>query len=164
MNYARFSLGLVMMMAAACTGVQDNRLPAEAEALLRGASSIELLALDPMRLPAGATGAQLHGYAITGQATLDDAGQCKQVANLILRGIKESEGMVAACFNPRHGLRIEHEGKRLELVICFECLSLQAHGNALGDGVEQTSVLTSQSVEPEVTKIFAAAGLSIAGQ
>jgi hypothetical protein len=157
-------LALIVMLTAGCTGVQDNRLPTEAEALLRGAASIELLALDPLHLPAGATGEQLHGYAITGHATLNDTDKCQQIANLILRGIRESEGMSAACFNPRHGLRIEHEGKRLELVICFECLSLKAHGNTLGAGIEQTSVLTSQSMEPEVTRIFTAAELTIAGK
>lgn len=26
-----------------------------------------------------------------------------------------------ACFDPHHGIRAEHQGKRVELLICFEC-------------------------------------------
>jgi hypothetical protein len=30
-------------------------------------------------------------------------------------------GAASACFDPRHGVRAEHNGKRVELLICFEC-------------------------------------------
>ncbi len=146
---------------------EKNRLPAEAEALLRAASTLELFSLDPTPLPPDAAppaqGA-LHGYRITGRASLSEASPRKALAELVLRGIRESDGSQAKCFKPRHGIRVEQGAMVLELVICYECLSIEAYGNVFGKGVAQQVVLTSQIVEPEVTSAFGTAGLIIAGK
>lgn len=158
---------VLVLLVAGCSSSETNRLPSRAETTLRGAERMELFALDPtpLSMSGGAPDTEkLHGYAITGHASLDDAAQRKQLADLILRGIHDSDGRVAACFNPRHGIRAVRADETLELVICFECLSMSAFGNALGEHTTRASALTSQSVEPAVTRIFNAAGLKIAGQ
>lgn len=38
-----------------------------------------------------------------------------------------------ACFNPRHGIRVSHNTKRTDFVICFECLQVKVHGEGQGD-------------------------------
>ena len=157
-------LGGSLALAASCAGDSPNRLPAAAERALRNPDAMELFALDPVlpNTPGSTPGAEFHDYTILGRAAVSDAAQRAEVAELVLRGIRESDGRVAACFDPRHGVRVEQGGHVLELVICYECLSLAAYGDLLGAGVARRSALTSASVGPELTKVFERAGLRIA--
>ena len=128
---------------------------------------MELLSLDPTPLPPAAPPPALgvfHGYKITGRAALSDAGKRKALGELVLRGIRESDGRQAKCFEPRHGIRFEQDEKVLELVICYECLSIEAFGNVFAAGLEPRTVLTSNAVEPAVTNAFNELGLKIAAQ
>lgn len=165
-NTSRRTWGALVLALAACTTSEDRRLPGEADAWLAGATRIEIFALDPMHEALYGTDSpeseSLHGYRILGRAVLEDPAKCAELGGLIRRGIRESDGRVAACFNPRHGLRIERDSRELELVICFECLSMHAYGEALGTPGDNASALTSDSVEREVSRIFESAGLTIA--
>ncbi len=146
---------------------EKNRLRSEVEAFLKEASSMELVSLDPTRLPPDAAApvhGTFHGYRVTGRAALPDAGQRKALAELVLRGIRESDGSQAKCFEPRHGIRVEQDAKVLDLVICYECLSIEAFGNIFVGGTEPQTVLTSPAVEPAVTSAFNKAGLTIAAK
>jgi hypothetical protein len=168
MKHAIGIFGTGLLLAAACSTSRDERLPAQVESVLRGAQKLELYALDPEPIPQKdvdeKNSNQLHGYAITSRATLTDAKARQELVDLVVRGIRESDGRVAACFNPRHGIRAELDSKHVELVICYECLSMSIHGNVLGSGVERASELTASSVEPAVTRIFTTAGLRIAAR
>ena len=150
-----------------CSSSEENRLPTEAERALVTARSLDLFALDPVPLakdaPAPEKGA-FHDYAILGHAKLTDAVQAKALGELVVRGIRESDGTVAACFNPRHGIRVTQDGRTLDLVICYECLSLTAHGDLLGAPDARLGLLTAQRVEPGITAIFEGAGLKLASK
>ena len=50
-----------------------------------------------------------------------DAEVRKEIVTALDKGIGESDGNWAKCFDPRHGIRVQREGKTVELVICFEC-------------------------------------------
>ncbi|HTF89318.1 MAG TPA: hypothetical protein VK843_12980 [Planctomycetota bacterium] len=146
---------------------EANRLPAEVETLLREASTMELISIDPNELPPDAAApAQetFHGYKVLGRAPLADAGQRKTLAELVLQGIRESDGRQEKCFEPRHGIRVEQDARVLELVICYECLSIKAFGNVFGAGHGAETVLTSRAVEPAVTSAFNKVGLTIAAK
>lgn len=165
MKLAWKSAGALFLVAAACSTESENRLPTAVERVLIDASQLELMTLDPT--PLSMTGAtppesdQLHGYAITGRARLTDAQPKTELVDLILRGIRESDGRVAACFNPRHAVRAVNGGKTVELVICFECLSLQAYGDALPGSGTKLNVLVANSVESSVNRIFSSVGLTV---
>jgi hypothetical protein len=60
------------------------------------------------------------------------------------RGHRRSLLQSAACFNPRHDIRATHEGKTVDLVICYECFSLQVF---LGD--TKAGALTTDSPPPK---------------
>lgn len=154
-----------LAVVAACTASSDNLLPAPAEALLEHATRIELFALDPLpiSMQPPSDKESFHEHAILGRAVLNDRAKCAQLAGLVLQGIRESDGRVAACFNPRHGLRVQTDAHTLELLICYECLSLEAYDDLSAAGVTRSTALTSQSVEPAVTRLFNEAGLTIAG-
>jgi hypothetical protein len=161
------SFAPLLLAFAACTSATDNRLPADAEAALRSARTMELFALDPTPLRLGVPQPEkgaFHDYPILGRASLTDAVQAKALGELVLRGIRESDGKVAACFNPRHGIRVEQNGKTLDVVICYECLSLSVHGDLLGSADARIGLLTAERVEPAVTAIFQGAGLTILGK
>lgn len=69
---------------------------------------------------------QFRGYPIRGQAPLSDPNLKRLLAALskALHSYSISDGVVR-CFNPRHGLRLERNGRlEAELLICFECSQL----------------------------------------
>jgi len=135
--------------------------------LLDGAPRVELFTLRPASArmePVEPNVELFHDYPVLGRATLNDPRRASELARLIQRGLDASDGSAAMCFIPRHGLRVERDGESLELVICYECLRIQAHESHAGAGPETDTWLTSQSVEPEVTRLFAELGLKIAGQ
>lgn len=156
-----------LVLALGCSSAEENRLPPEAERALRGARSLELFALDPNPVMQGAVPPEkgvFHEYPILGRAVLSDAVQAKALGELVLRGIRESDGTAAACFHPRHGIRVSLDGRILDLVICYECLSLSAHGELLGSAGPRLGLLTAQRVESGVTAIFEGAGLKPAAR
>lgn len=152
----------LFVLGGCSTASGPAKLP-EALKLLEGASSIELLALDPleasMREPAPAL--SLRGFGVLGSATLSDPTRRQELVRLVSSGIADSDGSAALCFNPRHGLRVRRDGRVLEVLICYECLQMRVWPDA---GAPRVELTTSQAVEPEVTRLFEAAGLSVAGR
>ncbi|MEM7262122.1 MAG: hypothetical protein AAF488_09035, partial [Planctomycetota bacterium] len=75
---------------------------------LEQSDTFELMALHPspagMREESEVEGKKLHGYEILGATTID-ATERRTVLEAVYQGIAASEGVVAACFNPRHGIR-----------------------------------------------------------
>jgi hypothetical protein len=166
----RILLFSMTVTLAGCASNADapngNRLPAEASAILDKATEIELLSLDPSVVlndkdgqPAPKPGVKkLHGWDILGQTTIKDAEQRKQVKEALLKGISDSDGTVADCFDPRHGLRASHDGKTVELVICFRCLQLQVYV----DGKRSPTVLTTRSPQAVLNALLKKAKIPIA--
>lgn len=158
----RIFVGLLFALAGCSASSRPGALPDELK-LLEGATSIELVALDPLKasMRQSPPADVMRGFGVLGRATLSDAARCDELVRLIARGIAESDGSAAMCFNPRHGLRVRRDGRTLELLICYECLQMRAWSDA---GSTQADVLTSASVEPAVSSLFEAAGLVIAAR
>src|SRR4051812_18265719 len=95
----------------------------DAAALLARAKTFDLYSLDPASRGEGPKG--LHGWKVLGKTTLQDKDVRARALAAIEKGVRDSDGSVAGCFRPRHGVRAVVDGKTVELVICFECLSLQ---------------------------------------
>lgn len=132
------------------TGKVAESLPDAVRDGLEQAPMLELLSLDPY--PKSYYGAEewarlglegldsFHDYAVLGTTVLDDAAR-RRVVQALYDGVDESDGTVAACFNPRHGLRATGEGLAVDVVICFECLSFQAYA----DGAHAANATTTES-------------------
>jgi len=69
-----------------------------------------------------------HRYPVLGGVEITSLEEKTNLLNAFTKGIRESDGQVAACFNPRHGLRIVDGTVTNDFVICFECLQVQAYG------------------------------------
>jgi hypothetical protein len=151
MNRRTFLKGIVptMMLGTVAARVvaadaKVKRLPDAVVAALDKAERIEVFALDPNRIPPGSTtrgGHAIQGYRVTGRATLTDAGARKDLVAALRKSVADSDGSIARCFNPRHGLRVGEGDGAVELVICFECLHLYAFvgGTRLDDVVPITA-------------------------
>ena len=151
-------------IAASCSTSHEEVIPLDDRSLLEQSSQMEIFALHPNRhsdegKPKGADD-DFHGYRILDRARLDDAKERKRLVSLVYQGIDKSNGMVAACFDPRHGIRARNGDQVVDLVICYECLQIHLHRSTDGDGADE-SALTSETVEPAVTRIFEAHGLEI---
>ena len=160
----RTLLACSLLLVAACSSSgkpTDPVFAAAVEEILADADSFELLTLDPMPLMAGSTyaGRVFNGYKVLDAADLDDDAQRSALIGHVKRGIQKSDGTVAACFNPRHGLHVTRDGQAADFVICYECLSLNVHGP---DGRENHT--TIEGVQLGVDRVFDTVGLRIQGR
>ncbi|MEM7307867.1 MAG: hypothetical protein AAF682_14405 [Planctomycetota bacterium] len=155
------ALAATLLIGACSRSLATEVRPDGVLAALADPQAVELVALHPYpyQLEEADERPRFHGYGVLGRAPLDDGGDRNRVLALVERGIEASNGMVAACFSPRHGLRVEADGSRWDLVVCFECLSMKVYR----DGEQVDGHLTSEVVEPQVTALFEASGLAIHG-
>src|SRR5262249_35831881 len=123
-------------------------LPKEAKEVLDGAEKIELYSLDPADGKPTKDADGFHGWKVLGRTEIKDADTLKKVRAALDKGIAEGEG-AAACFKPRHGIRATVKDKTVDLVICFECLTIQA---VVGDKVQP--VWTSPSPQKALDTIL----------
>ena len=90
-----------------------------------------------------------HRYPILGHVEIASEKEKTNLLSAFAKGVRESEGMVAACFNPRHCIRTIEGTKTNDFVICFECLQVQSFGPGAGD-----SFLTSASPGKTFNKLL----------
>ena len=98
-----------------------GKLPEGALAALENPESLELLSLDPGEPGGEAPPSAFHTYAVLGKTPLEGADRTR-IVQALYDGITDSDGTVAACFEPRHGIRAKGAGHTVDVVICFKCL------------------------------------------
>src|SRR4051794_41141887 len=85
--------------AAGCAFAAEPQIPADALKALKESKTFELYALSPIEAQEGD---RFHDYPILGSTKLD-AEQAKPLVAALQAGVAENrDGIVAACFNPRH--------------------------------------------------------------
>ncbi len=147
-------------LLAGCTGAGQDKIPAAARAVLDNAEQFELLSLDPDHRQRETPGEHFHGWKVLGKTPVADAGTRQRLVAALKRGTAENDGMVAACFNPRHGIRVTRGGETLDFVICFECLQAEVFAGEQRTG----QFLTSSSPQPAFDEVLRAAGVPLPGQ
>jgi hypothetical protein len=96
-------------------------LPDRAKAILDKASAFELYSLDPdeEKNPRDKP-ARLRGWKVLGKTTVKTPGDAgKKLLAALEKALDKGGG--AKCFDPRHAIHAEYEGKTVDLLICFEC-------------------------------------------
>ena len=139
-------------------------LPAAAARALISPDQFELLSLKP-RFEALATqnveAPQLfHNHGILGRTTITDAAVRQKLVDALKRGARESDGSVAACFNPRHAIRVTQAAQTTDFIICFECKQVSVR-NA---GEEIARFLTSPFPQPTFDDVLKAAGIPLSSK
>jgi hypothetical protein len=138
---------LLAFGAAGCSSAAE--IPAEAKAALEKADEWEMYSLDPTRTTDPPKDA-FHGWKVLGKTTVKDADMRKQLLAALAKGAADNKGVVAGCFNPRHGIRVKAGDKTTDLVICFECFSASVY---VGDE-KAGSFLTTGSPQPALDKVL----------
>jgi hypothetical protein len=75
-----------------------------------------------------------HGFSILGKADVDEAKDRNTLIATLANGVRESDGVGSACFNPRHGIRLIFGEATYDFVICFECKAVRSYGFNEGIG------------------------------
>jgi hypothetical protein len=140
----------------------QNRIPEEADQLLGKADTFELYSLDPQR-PVDGEGKvvppkdSFHGWKVLGKTLVKADAERKLLADALRLGAEDNFGVVAACFIPRHGIRLTGGGKTIDMVICFQCLSVQVFVDDKG----AKGFLTTGEPQKEFDKVLKAAGVKL---
>jgi hypothetical protein len=133
---ALLCLLLLMPVPGAATALR-NALPADAAEALRSASEAEIYSLEPYdsAVDEEADSSRLHGYLVLGKAALDPVSSRAAVAEFET-AVANWNGLVAACFDPRHGLRTKSNGHTFDFLLCYDCNGLAVYR----DGTHVTSI------------------------
>ena len=139
----------------------QNKIPDTVEALLTKADGFELYSLDPAREPDMAKPAKdtFHGRKVLGKTEVKDADR-KRLAEALRTGAEDNSGAAAGCFIPRHGLRLKGGGKTVDLVICFQCLSVEV----FEDDKRVGGFLTTGEPQKEFDAVLKAAKIKLPEQ
>lgn len=150
--YAVFSLVLACFTAPVARS-EDNKLPDDARDVLMKAGQLELLSLHP-ESEKEKTKDGFHGYKVLGKTSPKDAAR-KELVQAFLKGM---DGKIDAkkCFEPRHGIRATHDGKTVELVICFECSLFYVY---TGSAERGQLLLVGRTPEPLFDNLLKDAGI-----
>lgn len=68
-----------------------------------------------------------HSYKVLGQTELKGDDKRRLLAHFY-DAIAQEKKFRAACFAPHHGLRVEQNGKTVDVVICFTCGQFETYG------------------------------------
>ena len=104
--------------------VIQNEIPLSAREALEGSDQLVLLSLNP---EGGVFTKNFHGYQIQGKTVVKDPNVKKEIVDAFEQAVKESNGIGARCFNPRHGIRVVDESRIIDFLICFECLQVEVY-------------------------------------
>jgi hypothetical protein len=139
-----------------------NRIPEAVERLLAKAELFELYSLDPERkkdkqgnLVPVKVG--FHDWEVLGKTEVKGEAERKRLADALRLGAEDNFGMVAACFIPRHGIRLKGGGKTVDLVICFQCFSVQV----FVDGKKKEGFLTTGEPQEAFDAMLKSAGVKL---
>jgi len=137
-------LGMTLFVVAALsTGGISRRVPIELRSPIMDATSAEVFSLLPGSPvdPPPQLEEEFNGYKALGKVAVTNAPEVRRLAAAIVEGVETSNEPPALCFFPRHGIRLETSGGRVDMVICYECRRLEIwHKGKLKEvGVSQSS-------------------------
>jgi hypothetical protein len=105
---------------------QENKIPDQAREILEKANQLELLSIGHGPSPKNPTD-DFHGWPVIGKTRVEDSKTRNRLVAALEKGVEENKGDSMKCFNPRHGIRVTHDGKTADFVICFECFQVMVY-------------------------------------
>ena len=111
--------------------------PDDSDQVFNRGEKVTLYSLEPKESIDGS--GKFHGYRILKETQIDGSSRQSLLKRSLTNGMVGSHG--AACFNPRHGLRIVDGEKTVDVVICFECGNFVTHYDGkTGEGSVESSL------------------------
>ncbi|HYF48159.1 MAG TPA: hypothetical protein VEJ63_02060 [Planctomycetota bacterium] len=143
-------------VSAATDENYERKLSETASNILKKADKLTLYSLDPD--PRLNDKNAFHDVHVLGSVDLKDTGRTT-LLNALEKGIADDKVVAQACFNPRHGIRAEHEGKRVDIVVCFQCWKIKVFEP---NDAEGKYVVIGRGPQPELDKLLTDAGVKLA--
>lgn len=157
-------------------------LPPPLRDLLLHATTFEIVAIhpgywDPPCQAPGETRCTSDGtellwlHRVLGRARVEAPEQRSELVALIDEAIGDGDdSSAAACFDPRHAVTVTRDGRRVDILICFECQSLSVHDEAEStpnvgtkdDMYSGASFPIGRSVRSRMNEIYRDHGLTLA--
>jgi hypothetical protein len=108
------------------------------------------------------TGEVLHQHQILGKVEVTDPERRREVVRAVRGDIRAGFTVTQAkCFNPRHVLRVVKGGRKIDVVICFECNNYELYDGEQLVTTGGTPAIAG-SAEPLLNKILTDAGVPLA--
>ncbi len=92
---------------------------------LATANTIKLISLQPTFVNDVETNETFHGWKVIGSAELETRTDLDTIREFVKLRLREKV-VFMNCFEPRHAIRATIKNRQLDLVICFECVEVQA--------------------------------------
>jgi hypothetical protein len=139
--------------------VPSNPIPARVERLFDQAESFELYSLDPATDPREKRDKTetYYGWKVLGKTRIKEQAVRKKLVDALRLAAEDNATSMAACFIPRHGLRLTSGKETVDLVICFQCLRIQVFVN----GNMAKGFLTTGDPQKEFDAVLRAAGVEL---
>ena len=131
-------------------------IPSDAMTALQNGIEFQLFSLEPSKRVEGDVDG-FHDLFVLG-ATAPSQADRDQLVESLAQSVIEHDGSIAACFDPRHGIRVHHNGKVFDFIICFECAQIYW----FKDKEKNPTILTSGSAQPVFDKVLKAASIKLA--
>lgn len=122
--------GVIILAFGVCFGCTRPKeavkpIPSEELDVLERADSMEIFSLNPHVTRSGNNkgdpNSYFRGWQVLGQVAVPDRRKRREVAETLVECTRRSSGRMFHCFEPRHGIRVTHDGETVEFVICYEC-------------------------------------------
>jgi hypothetical protein len=116
--------------------------------VLEQPESLELLSIHPYPDGDGKPANEkesFQGYKVLGRAAVTEAAERRALVEAVYKGLNDRYGPAPACFNPRHALRAKKGEVTVDVVICYECETVQVHSKAHPDGRKTVRSATTAS-------------------
>jgi hypothetical protein len=121
------SLPVALVIGLSSEGAgRENKIPDQAVAVLKKATQFELLSISPDPFQKNSP-EEFQGWPVIGKTTVKDPNTRKRLVAALEKGVEENKGDSMKCFNPRHGIRVTHDGLAVDFLICFECFQLMVY-------------------------------------
>jgi hypothetical protein len=117
---------------------QENKIPDQAREILEKATQFELLSIGYGPYTKNPP-EDFHGWHVIGKTTIKDPNARLRLVAALEKGVEENKGDSMKCFDPRHGVRVTHDGMTADFVICFKCFQVIAY---VAGGKEQRFLIT----------------------
>ena len=109
----------------------SKAFPNDSYEVFTKSQQVTLYSLEPEKRIAGKE--LFHGYSVLGKTEVSNRKLQSELKSSLVKAMAGADG--AACFTPRHGLRLTSGDKTVDIVICFECgTTVTYYGEAKGEG------------------------------
>jgi hypothetical protein len=140
LRYSVIGLAFLLVFTRCASAIFDDderKVPSGLKAMLEKADRFELLSLNAER---DTSKDAFHGWKVVGTSVVKDQDVRRKLIAAFEKGVAESKGGPAFCFDPHHGIRVTRDGKTADFVVCFDCFQVRAH---VGDVLEANLIITN---------------------